>query len=181
MKKLLLMLLLAGIGSRSLAQFTQAELHASGLTCAMCSNAINKALIALPFVNTVKSDIKNSSFKIVFKDTESVDIDVVKKAVEDAGFSVAGLKLTGNFQSVTIGDDKHVNIGKHLYHFLHVGDRVLDGEQTITVVDKHFVSSKQFKKFMALTTMPCLSTGKAGTCCQAEGVKPETRVYHVTI
>ena len=36
----------------------KASLQATGLTCAMCSNAINKALLQVPFVESVKSDIK---------------------------------------------------------------------------------------------------------------------------
>ena len=51
-------------------QFTKANLQASGLTCALCSNAINKALQKLSFVASVKPDIKNSSFDIVFKESE---------------------------------------------------------------------------------------------------------------
>ena len=49
------------------AQFSKANLQATGLTCAMCSNAINKALQKLPFVESVKADIKNSSFSIAFR------------------------------------------------------------------------------------------------------------------
>ena len=97
MKTVLLFLAIAFVALPSNAQFSKAELQATGLTCAMCSNAINKALQAVPFVQSVRSDIKNSSFKITFKENQAVDIDALKQAVEDAGFSVGGLKLTGNF------------------------------------------------------------------------------------
>ena len=82
----------------SQAQFTKASLQATGLTCAMCSNAINKALLRVPFVESVKSDIKNSAFSIVFKTGQEVEIDALRKAVEDAGFSVGNLKMTGNLR-----------------------------------------------------------------------------------
>ncbi len=163
------------------AQFTKATLQATGLTCAMCSNAINKALQKVPFVESVKSDIKNSAFNIVFKQGQDVKIDELRDAVEDAGFSVGGLKLTGNFQELKIENDTHVEIGKEVFHFLNVSEQVLNGEQTISVVDKNFVTARQFKKFSSASKMSCVANGKAGSCCTKEGIPPDARVYHVTI
>jgi len=165
----------------SQAQFTKASLQATGLTCAMCSNAINKALLQVAFVESVKSDIKNSAFNIVFKQGQEVEIDALRKAVEDAGFSVGNLKMTGNFQEVKIQNDKHIEIGKEVFHFLNVSDQVLNGEQTIMVVDKNFLTSKQFKKFSSASKMSCVQSGKAASCCVKEGIAADARVYHVTI
>jgi copper chaperone CopZ len=161
------------------AQFSRATLQATGLTCAMCSNAINKALQAKPFIQSVRSDIKNSSFNIVFKENADVDIDEIRKAVEDAGFAIGSLKLTGNFNEVKIENDKHVQIGDKNFHFLNVSNQVLNGEQTITIVDKDFLTAKQFKKFSNATAMKCLQSGKAGSSCP--GVAAGTRIYHATI
>ena len=181
MKKLLILLMAGFMTLGAGAQFSKATLQATGLTCAMCSNAINKALQEVPFVASVKSDIKNSAFNIVFKENTPVSIDVIRKAVEDAGFSVGGLKMTGEFNHIEIGNDKHVEIGDEVFHFLDVKSNLLNGEQTLTVVDKNFVSAKQFKKISSATKMSCLQTGKAAQCCEKEGVKAETRIYHVTI
>jgi copper chaperone CopZ len=161
------------------AQFTKATLQATGLTCAMCSNAINKALQAKPFVQSVKSDIKNSSFDIVFKHDSRVDIDEIRKAVEDAGFAVGNLKLTGNFNEVKVANDAHVEIDDRHFHFLKVSDQTLTGERTVMIVDKDFMTAKQFKKFSESTKMKCLQSGKAAGCCP--GVATGTRIYHVTI
>jgi|SRR6218665_14749 len=181
MKKLLILLIAGFMTLAASAQFTKATLQATGLTCAMCSNAINKALQAVPFVASVKSDIKNSAFNIVFKENQKVDIDAIRKAVEDAGFSIGGLKMTGTFDHVAIGNDKHVDIADETFHFLDTRSSSLDGEQTLTVVDKNFVPSKQFRKFSASTKMACIQTGKAASCCVKDGVKEDARVYHVTI
>ena|ERR1700704_4709634 len=180
MKKVLI-IILAFIALKTDAQFSKATLQASGLTCAMCSNAINKALQAIPFVASVKSDIKNSSFNISFKENTRVNIDVLKKAVEDAGFSVAKLNLTGNFDHVQVKNDQHVVIDGNVYHFLKVNDQILTGERTLTVVDKNFLTPKEFKKYAAATQMSCLQTGKAAPCCIKDGVTANTRIYHVTI
>lgn len=181
MKKLLLILMIALFTVPVHAQFSKATLQATGLTCAMCSNAINKALQDVSFVESVKSDIKNSAFNIVFKANEEVNIDALKNAVEDAGFFVGGLKLTGNFSEVKVEKDKHVQIGKAYFHFLNSGSQTLSGERTITVADKNFVTTKEFKKISGLSKMSCLQTGKAADCCTKEGVPAETRIYHVTI
>lgn len=169
------------LGLYSQAQFTKASLQASGLTCAMCNNAIYKALKALPFVESVNSDIKNAAFAVVFKQGANVEIDALKNAVEDAGFSVASFTLTGNFDNVSIANDKHVAIGNRHFHFLNVKDGVLNGEQTLTVVDKDFLTAKNFKKFAAATKMECVQTGKTDACCVKEGIKANERIYHVTI
>jgi copper chaperone CopZ len=179
MKKLVLIVTVFFLAVQSNAQFNRATLQATGLTCAMCSNAINKALQAKPFIQSVRSDIKNSSFNIVFKENANVDIDEIRKAVEGAGFAIGSLKLTGNFNEVKIENDKHVQIGDKNFHFLNVGSQVLNGEQTITIVDKDFLTAKQFKKFSAATKMSCLQSGKAGSCCT--GVAAGTRIYHATI
>jgi copper chaperone CopZ len=181
MRTLLIMIVVILLAVPSQAQFSKATLQATGLTCAMCNNAINKALQAVPFVETVRSNIRDASFSIVFKSAAAIDIDALKKAVEDAGFSVGGLKLTGEFQNVKVENDQHVTIGNTSFHFLNVTEQTLNGESTITVVDKNFVTSKQFKKISASTKMTCLQTGKAAACCTKDGVPTEARVYHVTI
>jgi copper chaperone CopZ len=181
MKKLLLILVIAVSAMPLYAQFNRANLQATGLTCAMCSNAINKALQKIPFVESVKADIKNSAFAIVFKENTQVDIDAIKNAVEDAGFSVGSLKLTGNFTEMKVEKDQHVKIGNENFHFLNADGQVLKGEQTITVVDKNFLSEKQFKKFSAATKMDCIRTGKVTTCCEKDGMAAGERVYHVII
>ena len=115
MKKLITVIALFLV-VQSNAQFSSANLQAAGLTCAMCSRAINKSLEKLSFVQTVDADIKSSSFNIVFKKDMNVDIDGLKKAVVDAGFSVAKLKLTGVFNDVKVQNDAHVQIGGRTKH-----------------------------------------------------------------
>jgi copper chaperone CopZ len=181
MKKILLLTGISLLFLSAGAQFTKGTLQATGLTCAMCSNAVNKALLKVPFVESVNSDIKNSAFSIVFKKDAEVDIDALKNAVEDAGFSVGSLKITGNFTDVHIAKNKHIGINGVQYHFLDVADQTLNGESTFTIVDKDFVTAKEFKKISSLTKMNCLQTGKASSCCVKDNVPADARVYHVRI
>lgn len=181
MQKLLCVVVAAMLSMQLNAQFSKGTLQATGLTCAMCSNAVNKALQGVSFIESVKSDIKNSAFSIVFKQNAEVSIDALKDAVEDAGFSIGTLNLTGNFEGIKIANDLHVKIGTSNFHFLDVKDQTLNGESTITVLDKNFVTAKQFKKISSSSKMACVQTGKAAECCSKGGVAPTERVYHVTI
>ena len=153
------------------AQITKATIQASGLTCSMCSNSINKALKSLEFVDKVDANIKNSSFDILFKPNEAVDFDKLKKKVEDAGFFVASFTATVHFDNVAVLNDSHVNVGTNTFHFLNVKEQTFNGDKTIRLLDKGFLPAKEYKKNSSLTKMGCYKTGE-------ENGK---RIFHVTI
>jgi copper chaperone CopZ len=165
------------------AQIQKVEFQASGLTCSMCSNAINKALKNLPFIESINVDLNRNLFAISFSKKATADIDAIKKKVEDAGFSIAKfwIYIAGDNQQVT--NDEHVVLGGREFHFMHVSPQTLNGLQRLQVIDKNFVSAKEFKKWSALTSMPCYQTGMMGNCCRSrEGVAISSgRIYHVTI
>ena len=181
MKKIVFILIAVIAVQHMQAQFTKATIQASGLTCAMCSRAIDNSLKQVSFIESVQPDIKNSAFNIVFKQGADVDIDALKKAVEDAGFFVAKFKITGKFSNLTIKNDEHLSIEGKEYHFLNVSNQVLNGEKEIIIVDKNFLTAAAFKKYAAATGMECIKTGKAGNCCEKAGVASGTRIYHITI
>ncbi len=62
MKKMILMLLVVLVSMAGRAQFKSANLQAAGLTCAMCTKAINKALEKVPFRTGCKSRYQNLFF-----------------------------------------------------------------------------------------------------------------------
>ena len=167
--------------SNSQAQVTKVSLQASGLTCSMCSNSINKSLQSLDYIEKVMANIKTSTFEITFKPNAKIDFDELKKKVEDAGFSVASLSASVNFDNLQIQKDQHVVYEGMTIHFLNANGQMLNGVQTIQVVDKGYVSAKSFKKNQLYTTMDCYKTGVAGTCCSKDGLKQGSRIYHVTI
>ena len=181
MKKILVLVVAAIIYISGYSQFSRATLQASGLTCSMCSKAVKVALEKVPFVQEVKVNIKSQEYTIAFKQNNNADFDALKKAVEDAGFSVASFKVTGNFSNVSVQKDKHLELDGKNFHFISSSDKVLNGEQTLTIVDKDFLSAKDFKKYSAATKMDCIKTGKAGNCCIKDGMHSEERVYHVII
>ena len=163
------------------AQVTKVQLQASGLTCSMCSNAINKSLKTIDYIDKVMSNIKTSTFEISFKPGAAINFDQLKKKVEDAGFSVANMKAVMNFDNVKLEKDQHLNFGGLTFHFLNADGQTLNGERTIQVVDKGYVSAKEFKKNQLCTKMDCYKTGVASSCCTKEGLASGSRIFHVTI
>lgn len=163
------------------AQFKEAKLVASGLTCAMCSNAIYKSLQTLSFAGNITSNIKESSFKITFREDKVADFDAIKKAVEDAGFAVATLKVTARFEDSKIDNNTHLVVQGKTLHFLNVKSQNLNGEHTFKIVDKKFVTDKEYKKYAAYTEKECVKTDSMQECCTKNTGDTGKRVYHVTI
>lgn len=181
MKTISIILLALGLTFEANAQFKKASVHATGLTCAMCSKATYEALESLPFVDKIDTDLDNTTFVLTFKAGVPVNIDAIKAKVEDAGFSIGKLVMTANFDAVNVQNDAHVSFSGSTLHFMDVKNQVLSGDKDITVIDKDFVSTKQFKKFSTETSMPCYKTGMMGDCCKTNTGAASGRIYHVTI
>lgn len=169
--KNILILFLLGLSLQGSAQIKNATLQASGLTCAMCSKAVYKALSGVSFVDKVNADIEGSSYDLTFKPGAKINLDALSKAVVDAGFSVSKLKVTTEFNNTKIQNDAHVSLNDQSFHFLNVTPQTLSGTKTVTVVDRNFVSAKDYKKFSKLTSLKCYESGTM------EG----QRIYHVTL
>jgi copper chaperone CopZ len=165
------------------AQFEKAEFQASGLTCSMCSNAINKALKTVPFIESINVDLNNNLFQINFVKGIPVNIDLIKKKVEDAGFSIAKFWVVVDLHNVKLKNELHSNINGANFHFMNVKDQVLNGRQRLQIIDKNYLPNKEFKKFSAYTSMPCYQTGAMSNCCKShnESMASSERIYHVTI
>jgi copper chaperone CopZ len=178
MKRILVIVMLA-LSVPAFSQIKSASLTASGLTCSMCSKAIYKALLKVPSIKDVQVDIKNSKYSIEFKEDAVVVLDDVKKAVEDAGFSVASLQVKANFQNVTLKDGTHVSLGGSTFLFVGVSKRTLNGDQTFTIIDKNYLSAKEVKKMSKLTKTKSAEAGSivSGT----PSTTPDGRIYHATM
>jgi copper chaperone CopZ len=146
----------------------------------MCTKAIFNSLEKISFIQSVEPDIKNSAFNITFRENATIDFDVLKKAVEDAGFSVASLNATATFSNIAIKNDTHIKIGAFQYHFIKVNPQTLNGQKTVKIIDKDFIPAREYKKYAATTAMKCIETGKPAACCQ-QGHTANERIYHITI
>jgi len=152
MKKIFLVIAIA-LSVATNAQVTSVFLQASGLTCSMCSNSINKALKTLDFVLKVDADIKTYTFEIAFKPNANVDFDMIKEKVEKAGFTVTSFVATIVVNNIQVIDGQPVIIEDKTFLFVNVKGQPLNGVTKVKVLNKGFVSDKESRKnsFRALS------------------------------
>jgi copper chaperone CopZ len=164
----------------SYCQIKSTTLTASGLTCSMCSKAIYKALLKVPFIKDVEPNVEKSTFTITYKDGIKIELDDIKKAVQNAGFSVANMKVTATFHNSEVYNDAHIDINGSMFHFLNVTKQTLQGDKTFTVVDRSYLPLADYKRYGKYTKMKCFETGVMEVCCPKDQVTSK-RIYHVTL
>lgn len=143
-------LLLAITSATAKAQFTKAELQVSGLTCSMCSKATEKALRTLDFIGDIKPDLNRNVFVLTFKNSTPVNLDMISKKVQGAGFFVNNLKATFNFANQKLSGNSFSYAGD-TFLVVDGAEKVPAGPTPITVVDKGFAPVSVYKKYAAQT------------------------------
>ena len=119
----------------SFAQISKVEIIATGLTCSMCSNAINKQLKTLPEVTKVDTDLDKSTFVILLKSNNDLTPAQFKAKVEKAGFSVGSMVVTIAEKTATSAPYLAINKPEQSANY-----------HKIKLLDKGYVSAKDFKK-----------------------------------
>ncbi len=121
--------------SNANAQISKAEIRATGLTCSMCSNAINKQLKALPEVANITTDLNTNTFTVTLNENTSITPQTFKQSVEKAGFFIGSLLLTSKTSSIK--NEKYIVVDA----------KTMDSEEvTYQVLDKGYVTDKEYKK-----------------------------------
>jgi len=134
-KSVLIVILITLFTTASNAQISKAEIRATGLTCSMCSNAINKQLKAMPEVKNVDIDLNTNTFVVSLSENNSLKPSVFKEKVENAGFFIGSLILTTN--SETIKSSSYIVVE---------GKKNNSEEVQIQILDKGYVTDKELKK-----------------------------------
>ena len=117
------------------AQIVKAEIRATGLTCSMCSNAINKQLKALPEVANVETDLNTNTFTVTLKEGNDLSPKIFKDKVEKAGFFIGSLILTAKSETVSKSP------------YILISDKKSGAKEVrFQIVDKGYVTEKEFKK-----------------------------------
>ena len=166
-----LALFFASVSAVCQGEIKSAGLTAGGVTCSLCSKAIYKALTKVATVADVQADIQHSKYLIRFKDHAKVDLDQLKKAVQDAGFSIASLEVTALFDHVEIDNNSQVDLSNLHLQFLKVKKQLLNGERKVVVIDKSFITGKEFTRYKAY--LPSAEDNSSLT--------EPFRIYHVTL
>lgn len=124
------------------AQITKVEIMATGLTCSMCSNAINKQLKTIDEVENVDIDLNKNLFIVRLKNNNTLSPKTFKDKVEKAGFFVGSMVLFINFRNQTVEDNKQID----KYIFIDTKAQILNGVAKVRVLDKGYVTTKEHKK-----------------------------------
>lgn len=159
----------------SAQQISTADLQVTGLTCSMCSNATQKSLETLNFISSVKPDLNKNIFVLTFKKDANINLDLVRKKVQDAGFSVGGLTASFNFNQVKIDDKGQAVVDGNVYRFVNAKSKTLNGTVKASVVDKNFISGSAFKKQATTANSDAYASGTG----VVNGKK--TRIYHLVL
>ncbi|MBL3600578.1 MAG: heavy-metal-associated domain-containing protein [gamma proteobacterium endosymbiont of Lamellibrachia anaximandri] len=69
------------------------EIEVTGMTCPFCVYGTEKKLNKLQGVESADVSLKNKQARIVMKQGESADLETIRKAIFDAGFTPGGVIL----------------------------------------------------------------------------------------
>lgn len=127
------------------AQISKAEIVATGLTCSMCSNAINKQLKSMPEVESVSTDLNTNTFTVQLKANNTLTPKALKNSIEKTGFFIGSLVLTVDLGAVNTQEDEKVQSKSGTYVFVEKGKKAA-GPMQVQVLNEGFVTKKEFKK-----------------------------------
>ena len=119
------------------AQISKAEIRATGLTCSMCSNAINKQLKSMPEVASVDTDLNTNTFTVTLKKDNTLSPKIFKDKVEKAGFFIGVLIIS--IDAAAIKSTNFINVNN---------STAVGSDAKIQILDKGYVTDKEYKKLV---------------------------------
>ena len=101
----LLMLSLSGVAHGDTPSPMSGAIQVDGLSCPFCAYGLEKKLIAVPWVASVKIRVDAGRADFTVKPKMTPDISALEKAVEAGGFTPAGVTLTAHGTIERSGSD----------------------------------------------------------------------------
>lgn len=144
-KLLLVFVMLFGI-MNSYSQISKAEIIATGLTCSMCSNAINKQLKSMPEVEKVIIDLNANTFMVSLKKNSGITPQVLRTSIEKAGFFVGSMILTMDASGIQLKDNASFKNVSGTYVFIGNNENTTNGTFRLKVLNSGFVTKKEYKQ-----------------------------------
>lgn len=96
MKQLIFLLaLIVLINSVQAAEVIEVDVH--GMTCAFCSDGLQRSLNKLPEVTSAKVSLKQKKVQVVV-DSENIDLERIKQAIVDSGFTPGHVQRNVNVE-----------------------------------------------------------------------------------
>lgn len=82
-----------GAQAQSPVTFNHATLYLEGLTCSLCSYSVQDQLMRLGIIQDIQMDLNANQARLTFLPYAQVRWELLRKAVERAGFSLAKIEL----------------------------------------------------------------------------------------
>lgn len=150
LKNIMAAIILLLSAQNTFSQLTKVEIIATGLTCSMCSNAINKQLKTLADVEKVDVDLNTNTFIVFLKNNNQITPKTIKDKVENAGFFVGEMILFLSFDNQKVTDSAIVKNDKLSFIFIDSKNIFLNGETKLKVYEKSYLTTKTFKRIAKL-------------------------------
>lgn len=144
-KRLIVLVMLLGM-MNSYAQISKAEIIATGLTCSMCSNAINKQLKAMPEVEKVMIDLNTNTFVVNIKKNSVITPQQLKANIEKTGFFVGSMILTMDVANLQPKNNISFKNESGTYVFVDANEKAAGGTLRLKVLNSGFVTKKEYKQ-----------------------------------
>ncbi len=136
------------LSSNIFAQIINAEIIATGLTCSMCSNAINKQLKTLTEVDSITTDLNTNTFVVYLKKDNKLKPRVLKERVEKAGFFIGSLVITIPSYILKSNANNTVSLDGSTYIILNDEMKKPNGDIKVRIYDKGYITQKEYKKLL---------------------------------
>ncbi len=158
------------------SQQFHSNIKVNGLTCAMCSYSTHKSLEKLDFIKDIIPDLETTSFILEFKEGMFVDFDLIQEKIEDAGFFLGETEIIFE-NNMLISNDEHNLINNNLFHFFSEGNKE---SKVFKLVDKNFITNKEFDELSKKTNHKCYLTGKhSKSCCSNHENLKSDKLFHL--
>lgn len=129
-------------------QISKASIVATGLTCSMCSNAINKQLYNLPEVDSILTDLNTNTFVVYLKKGNQLKPKALKESVEKAGFFIGSLVLLVPSDNLKTDINNTVILNGSAFILLNGVPLNSDEETKLKILDEGYVTKKEYKKLL---------------------------------
>lgn len=130
----------------SYSQISKAEIIATGLTCSMCSNAINKQLKTLPEVEKVMIDLNSNTFMVQLKKGNNITPQTLRMNIEKSGFFVGSMILTIDADNVQTKENTSFTNASGTYILVDNNAKPTNGTLRLKVLNSGFVTKKEYKQ-----------------------------------
>ena len=97
-------------------------------------------------VEKVATDLNTNTFTIYLKSNATITPKKLKEQVEKAGFFVGSMVITLQFENLKMEDNLFISQNNLPLIFIDSKPKILNGETRVKILDKGFVTQKEFKK-----------------------------------